>query len=187
MVPLQPECCFLIGPRGSGKSTIGRKLAAALGWAFVDTDALVVAQAGQSIAQLVAMHGWPYFRNFECKALRSANTARTVVATGGGIILDPANSDFMRAHGSVFYLRTDAAVLAARLGAQPEHEQRPPLSVRSMEDEVAEVLREREPLYGAAAHYILDAAQNPENVVREACAFLLAAESLYERQTPSAR
>lgn len=149
---------FCIGPRGSGKSTVGRALAAALAYAFVDTDALVVRREGADIAHIVATHGWVYFRQAESRALREAVAARTVVATGGGIVLDPANVACMRAHGCVVYLKADVPTLAARLNAQPAHGQRPSLTGEAMLDEIAAVLHARESLYHGAAHYVLNAA-----------------------------
>lgn len=166
--------CYLVGPRGSGKSTMGALLAEALtlalqqkkpvteplqapNWCFLDTDALLVRTFGESIADFVAREGWPAFRHREQQALRAASAPNTVLATGGGCIVDPANRAFMREQGCVMYLHAPAPALVARLQAQPLADQRPSLTGADMCAEMAAVLAEREPLYRAAAHTVVDA------------------------------
>ncbi|MCL1900519.1 MAG: shikimate kinase AroL, partial [Promicromonosporaceae bacterium] len=79
--------------------------------------------------------------------VKAARASRRVVATGGGVVLSAANRAFMRAEGLVFYLAAPAEVLAARLAAAPESEQRPSLTGRPAGEEVPLVLAEREALY----------------------------------------
>src|SRR5947209_12500962 len=83
----RPPLIFLIGYRGSGKSTVGPRLAAALGWDFVDADDLIEARAGRSIAAIFASEGETGFRDRESAMLRElAGRGRHVIATGGGIV-----------------------------------------------------------------------------------------------------
>jgi shikimate kinase len=78
---------FLVGFMASGKTTVGRLLAAGLGWGFVDLDDLVVAAAGRNVPEIFAAEGEPGFRRRELEALRrAAARPRTVVATGGGAV-----------------------------------------------------------------------------------------------------
>ncbi len=84
------------------------------------------------------------------------------------MVLSEANRQFMRDNGTVFYLSAPAAVLAARLEANPEEAQRPTLTGRPIVEEVSEVLAARESLYRNAAHQVLDATAAPDLVVAQA-------------------
>src|SRR5215210_4684342 len=91
---------LLVGPRGSGKSTVGPELARRLGWGFADADDLVETTAGKSIAGIFAAEGEAGFREREAAALESLCTqARLVVATGGGAVLRESNRDVMTRSG----------------------------------------------------------------------------------------
>jgi len=154
---------FLIGPRGSGKTTVGRRLAKRLHVDFLDTDARIVETAGVDVASIVAAKGWEGFRDLESVALDEAcllalEANGLVIATGGGMVLREANRERMRDAGLVIYLKGDVATLAGRLRRSPLSGQRPALTDKSLEDEIAQVLAEREPLYQACAHAVLDAA-----------------------------
>ncbi|MDR0466442.1 MAG: shikimate kinase AroL [Deltaproteobacteria bacterium] len=162
-----PLLVFLIGARASGKSTLGRMLAERLRLAFADTDQHLCADAGLEPAGIVARYGWPAFRARESVALRECAQARTVVATGGGMVLDPRNCEFMRATGRVFFLDVPAQTLAARLAQDLQAEQRPSLTGLPPAEEVAQVLSEREPIYRAAAHHIIRAAKPLPEIVLE--------------------
>ncbi len=148
---------YIIGPRGSGKTTIGKQLAANKSYQFVDTDKLVVERAGKTIAQIVEQHDWDYFRSLESDVLKSLSQPNLIVSTGGGIILSEENQRIMRDNGTVIYLSTSPEILAARLAVEPQDDQRPSLTGKSMLEEIEEVMSYREPLYRAAAHYVVDA------------------------------
>lgn len=148
---------YIIGPRGSGKTTIGKQLADHKSFQFVDTDKLIVERAGMSIAQIVEQHGWEYFRHLESEVLKSISQQNVIVSTGGGIILSEENQQVMRENGTVIYLSAKPEVLAARLAAEPQADQRPSLTGKSMLEEIEEVISQREPLYRAAAHHVVNA------------------------------
>src|SRR5438477_10775117 len=89
-----PQIVFLIGPRGSGKTTVARLLADRLGWAWLDADAVLEAQGGRSIRQLFAAEGEEGFRRREMAVLEEISRGcRQVVATGGGVVLRAENRD----------------------------------------------------------------------------------------------
>ncbi len=112
------ERIFLIGPTGSGKTTVGRAVAALLGWRFVDTDGLAESAAGKSIPAIFAEDGEPHFRELECAALlEAAASDRTVIATGAGIVERLQNLDLMRSRGWVVLLSCDAATALRRVRA----------------------------------------------------------------------
>ena len=155
---LESRNIYLLGMRASGKTTVGRALAEALGCDCVDTDALVVEAAGQTIEAIVAERGWDEFRRLESEALaRAAGLPGKVVATGGGIVLSGANRDLMQRTGVSFYLAADAALLLGRLLRDPAADQRPSLTPLALHDEVAAVMAEREPLYMASMDHMLQA------------------------------
>jgi shikimate kinase len=98
-------------------------------------------------------------------ALQTVTAPKTVVATGGGAVLDRENRIFMRNHGLVLYLRASANVLAERLAEYPENAQRPSLTGKPIVEEMLDVLTSREALYQEVAHRVLDATQSPMHVV----------------------
>ncbi|WP_039055489.1 shikimate kinase AroL [Enterobacter sp. Bisph1] len=158
---------FLIGARGCGKTTVGRALALAQGCQFIDTDFWLQEQAQQTISAMVEQEGWEGFRARESAALQAVSAPSRVIATGGGIILLEDNRQFMREHGVVIYLCAPVDVLADRLEAFPEEGQRPTLTGKPISEEVSEVLALRDTLYREAAHYVVDAAQEPDKVVSD--------------------
>jgi shikimate kinase len=165
------QTIFLTGLRGSGKSSVGALLAAALGLDFDDTDALVTGEAGKSVAAIVAEEGWEGFRRRESLALEAAARPGRVVATGGGMVLSAQNRALMRARGVVIYLAAPPATLVQRLYGEGDAEdapgQRPSLTGKPPLEEMEAVFREREALYLAAAHHQVDATP-PAHEVAEA-------------------
>lgn len=158
---------YLIGARGCGKTTVGEALARALGYDFCDTDYYLWQVGGKTVAEIVAEEGWPGFRRRESTSLVAVTGNNKVIATGGGMVLAEENRRFMRDNGQVIYLNAPAGVLAARLDAYPENEQRPTLTGKPIVEEMAEVLAARDALYCQTAHHTVDAMQEPEEVVRQ--------------------
>ncbi len=163
---LEKKNIFLLGMRASGKTTLGRALAVALGCDWVDTDALVVEAAGRSIEAIVAAEGWDGFRRLESGALASAaGLPGKVVSTGGGIVLSEANRDLMGKTGVSFYLAADAGLLVGRMMRDPNAAQRPPLTPLDVHEEVVAVMTEREPLYMSSMDHLLQANRAVEELV----------------------
>lgn len=149
---------YLIGPRGCGKTTIGKELADRLDMPFVDTDAVFLDRHG-TIADFVAHNGWDAFRDAEAEILASiADRAGTVVGCGGGIVLRESNRELLR-KGFCVYLKASADELARRLRADPSQEQRPSLTGNPLDDEIRQVLQEREPLYFDCANLVMKASE----------------------------
>ena len=144
----------LIGYRGTGKSTLGRLLAARLGRTLVSTDAEIVARAKRAIPEIVAQEGWDYFRDLESDICRElASRDQLVIDTGGGAILRPQNVEALKKSGRLFWLTASVETIATRIGGD---NQRPSLTgTKSFVDEVADVLRERTPKYQAAADHVV--------------------------------
>jgi len=144
----------LIGYRGTGKSTVGRLLAARLGRTLVSTDAEIVARAKRAIPEIVAQEGWDYFRDLESDVCRElAGRDQLVIDTGGGAILRTQNVEALKKSGRLFWLTASVETIATRIGGD---NQRPSLTgTKSFLDEVADVLRERTPKYQAAADHVV--------------------------------
>jgi shikimate kinase len=101
---------------GSGKSSIGRRLARLTGLRFADTDEMIVEKAGMPITAIFAKQGEEYFRNLETETLRSLlETSGIILATGGGIILREENRALLRKIGDVVWLDAHPDTLFARV------------------------------------------------------------------------
>ena len=154
---LQTERIFLIGPRGSGKTTAARLVAAALGWKWADADAELEQRAGCTIRDIFAREGERGFRQREADVLGSLCRQRNlVVATGGGVVLRQDNRENLKA-GRVVWLTADAAILWQRINADSSTAQRrPALTAAVGLGEVELVLQTREPLYRVCADIAVD-------------------------------
>ncbi|ANI29497.1 shikimate kinase [Yersinia entomophaga] len=158
---------FMVGARGAGKTTIGKALAQALGYQFIDTDLFMQQSSQLTVAEVVAKEGWKGFRLRESLVLQEVTVPKTVVATGGGAVLAAENRAFMRRQGIVIYLRAPADILAERLAEEPEDAQRPSLTGKPIAEEIQDVLAVREAMYQEVAHYVLNASQAPQSVVQQ--------------------
>jgi len=112
---LNAENIVLVGPMGSGKTAVGRQLAARLGLAFVDSDVEIQARTGVDIPYIFEREGEGGFRARESEVLDElTRRERIVLATGGGAVLDPANRSRLHDRGCVVYLRTSVDQQLAR-------------------------------------------------------------------------
>ncbi|MFZ5452832.1 MAG: shikimate kinase [Thermodesulfobacteriota bacterium] len=148
----------LIGYRATGKTEVGALLAKKLGRPLVDLDQFLEAEMGQTITALVADQGWAEFRRREKEIVaRFSQTGGQVLATGGGVVLDPENVALLRKTGVVVWLQADPHTIRGRLSRdRVQEDQRPSLTGGGTLDEVEEVLNTRRPLYAAAAHVVID-------------------------------
>ena len=147
----------LIGYRATGKTAAGAELARVLKRPFVDLDRVLVAETGKSVAEIVAQGGWEEFRRLEKDLVARHRFSRgQVLATGGGVVLDPENVQALRENGIIIWLTADPATIQSRLEAdRPRDTCRPSLTGGDTVNEVLEVLQGREPLYRAAAQIII--------------------------------
>lgn len=164
---------FLVGLSGSGKSTVGKLLAARLQLPFRDTDAMVEEVAGKSVADIFATRGEAEFRAIEREQLARAAGRPAVIATGGGAPLDPANRQVMAQAGNAYWLDADTSVLVDRLrGSAPVR----PLLAEDPVARLAELRNQRHPVYQACGPRIDTTGLAPHEV-----AALIA---IRERQSP---
>lgn len=154
----------LIGYRGTGKSEVGKHLAARLGMKLVGMDAEIVRRAGMPIPQIVEQHGWTGFRDLETEEARKlAGLDHLVIDTGGGIIERPENIELLRHNARIFWLKASVETIVSRIQRDT---QRPSLTPgKTFTEEVAEVLERRIPGYRRAAHYEIETdASTPKQV-----------------------
>ena len=160
----------LIGYRGSGKSTVGKRLADRLWQPFVDTDELIVRKAGKTIKEIFETEGEARFRDLESEVVREVSLLQEhVIALGGGALIREENRKALRDAGhKLIYLRCDPDVLFRRIQGDPETAKtRPALTnLGGGVDEIRKLLAEREPIYRQAMTAELDVThQSPEDAV----------------------
>jgi shikimate kinase len=148
----------LIGYRGTGKTSVGQRLAQRLGWPWVDTDQCIVELCGQSIAKLFAEGRESEFRSWETRVLAELDDGqRRVVSLGGGAVMREANRRLIQRWGPVVWLQADLPTILDRLTGDPRSgEDRPPLTDLDQESEIREKLAEREPVYRRCASLVVD-------------------------------
>ncbi len=160
----------LVGFMGTGKSTVGALLAETLGCGFLDLDLLLAARAGASIPEIFAREGEAGFRRRERQLLAEVadGTAR-VLATGGGVVLNPANVAILRRSGVVVALTASLPHIMARVAGD---QSRPLLAGDDPAGKAAALLAAREPLYRAAADLAVDTtALTPQEVAAHIAAW----------------
>lgn len=155
----------LVGLSGSGKTTAGQLVAQMLGWQYVDTDQLVEAQAGQSIAAIFAQQGEAAFRTLERQALHSALAAGpAVIATGGGVVEDPANRAALQQQSWTIWLHAPTSALLERLDGATDR----PLLAAGAETALTQMAARRTAWYATVADWIIaTAGLTPSQVADE--------------------
>jgi shikimate kinase len=170
MKKISDQTVFLIGYRGTGKSTIGRILASRLGFDFRDADDEIERRAGKSIAAIFADEGEPAFRDLEAKVVADlCKSKRHVIALGGGAVMSEVNRTAVRTSGIVIWLRASVEALTERLAAdEATQSRRPNLTSAGGLNEIEAVLSAREPIYRACATFEVDTeGKTPVAVVDE--------------------
>lgn len=162
---------FLVGPMGSGKSTVGRILARCLGWDCLDLDAQILWLAGRTIPAIFETQGEAGFRDWEERALAAVadRDEPLVVATGGGVVLRENNRRRMREAGWMVYLDAPVETLLARTAGDTN---RPLLQVDDPRAKLAELQSQRDPLYRQAHYTVATEGKGARGVAREIALWL---------------
>jgi len=178
----------LIGYRATGKSTVGRILSARLKIDFRDTDSMVEEIMAMPIKEIVALHGWDFFRAKEKEIIKFLTQKEDcVIATGGGVVLFRENVDLLRQNvgllkqaSVIIWLNAPLQDIIERLKEDARKEAtRPQFTPGNIVQETIDIMRKRLPLYESAADHIVDTAgKNAEQVAEEIYQYLLKSGNL---------
>lgn len=149
---------YLIGYRGSGKSTIAPLIAKKIGWKNVDSDDLIEAKANKKVSEIFAASGEDEFRRLERLVIKQAAAKNQhVVSLGGGAPTFEANRTTIKQRGTVVYLKGSWETLWKRIsGDESTESRRPDLTEIGGAEEVRQLLKQRGPIYEACADYTID-------------------------------
>ncbi len=145
---------FIVGPMGSGKSTVGKIISDELFLSFLDTDEEIETRTGASIDWIFDLEGEDGFRKRESSILQDmAKRNSIVLSTGGGIILSEENRELLSSRGTVFYLSTPISVQLERTAKDKD---RPLLKNGDPEKILTKLQKDRESLYEAVADHVVN-------------------------------
>jgi shikimate kinase len=146
----------LVGMMGAGKSSVGRRLGARLGLAFVDADSEIESAAGMTIPEIFAKHGEVYFRAGEARVIaRLLDSGPQVLATGGGAVMDPHTRDLIRDKGVSVWLKADLDVLVKRTKRRND---------RPLVGKMKDLMPLREPVY-AQSDIVVQSRDEPHDTI----------------------
>lgn len=167
---LGPRSIVLVGMMGSGKTSVGKRLAARLGIGFVDADVAIETAAGMSIPEIFVTRGEPDFRAGERRVIsRLLTQGRQVLATGGGAFMNGDTRAGIAAHGVSIWLKADHEVLMRRVRKRAN---RPLLQTEDPDATMRTLLAFREPVYAQADITILSRDDPHDLVVADVVAAL---------------
>jgi shikimate kinase len=161
---------FLIGYRGSGKTTVAAVLAEQLAWSWIDADAELERRAARTIKQIFAEQGELAFRDLESAVLQDlAAHQNHVLALGGGIVLRPENRRLLKDRGKTVWLQASPEALLNRIDNDvTTADRRPNLTGQGGLAEIRTLLAERTPLYAECADLAIDAeTKSPAEIARQ--------------------
>lgn len=174
-VQVPPRPVVLVGLMGAGKSCVGRRLAARLGWPFVDADDEIVKAAGLCIADIFALYGETAFRDCERKVMaRLLDGAPCVLAAGGGAFMDERTRALIQDRAVSVWLRADLEVLVARTAGRTH---RPLLNAGDPRAILRDLMDRRYPVYALADVMVRTGPESAEHTAEQVLTALAAPES----------
>ena len=160
----------LIGFMATGKTIVGQTLADALGdnYRFVETDQIIIEDAGKSIPEIFAEDGEIRFREYEIAACKkAAKFSNVIISCGGGVVLNKINIDYLKENCYIVLLNASAKEIYKR-AMKDGQETRPVIDKEDPEAEIKKVLDFRKPFYEAAAEIIIETTgKKIEDIVTE--------------------
>tara|TARA_B100001778_G_C18537801_1_gene606776 strand:+ start:488 stop:997 length:510 start_codon:yes stop_codon:yes gene_type:complete len=160
---MDSENIFIIGAMGSGKSSIGKLLAEKTGRQFIDTDKEIEKNSKYDISTIFREYGEKCFRTKETTALLKLDQVKNhIIATGGGIILEQVNINFMKEMGLIIFLDIS---LKAQIKRVKYRRHRPLLKSYNLEEKLKVLKNERDAIYNKIADYIIDVSEKDKNTV----------------------
>ena len=165
----------LIGYRATGKSTVGRILSAKLKITFWDADSLVEKSMAMPVKEIVALHGWDFFRAKEKETIKTlTQKGACVIATGGGVVLAQENVNMLKQAGLIIWINAPLQDIVDRLKKDARNGAiRPQFTSGNIIQETIDIMRQRLPLYESATDYTVDTLnKNAEEVAEEIYQYL---------------
>ena len=163
-MPKDYKNVILTGMMGSGKTTVGRELAAVLGYSFIDLDEIIEKKFGK-ISDIFAQKGEEYFREAETQELKNLKEKeRFVLSTGGGIILKDENIEILKKIGQVFYLSAKSETIYERIKNQNH---RPLLNTENPKKSIEEILNKRLEQYEKSGEKIITDSKSAKEIAGE--------------------
>ena len=142
----------LVGFMGTGKTSVGKRLAERLEMPLIDTDDIIGEDSGLDIPDIFDRYGEAHFRDLESAAVRkAAKLANHVISTGGGVVLRESNLEILKRNGVVFCLTATPEEIWRRVGGETH---RPLLQAPNPLGKIEQLLIERRPFYARADHKI---------------------------------
>lgn len=168
-IPTYP--IILCGFMGCGKTTIGKRIARLSNLKFIDMDDYIVNKAGMTITEIFEKYGEDYFRDLEHNACKDIALMKgVIVAAGGGALTFERNIKALKEHnGKIIFIEVPLNEIAKRLKGDKS---RPMLNQENKDKAMRELYEKRYPLYKAAADYIIDGWDKPDNVAQVILKFI---------------
>ncbi|MFB3896721.1 MAG: shikimate kinase [bacterium] len=158
----KPNNIVLTGFMGTGKTTVGKALAAILGWRYIDTDELIEQKTGLSIPAIFQQQGEPFFRDVESEVItETMQNTQQVISTGGGIVIREQNIKSIKSNGIMVCLAATPEVIFERIKSDTN---RPLLHVENPKQQIQELLKVRAPYYAKADITIITTSLMPEEI-----------------------
>ena len=163
-MPKDYKNVILTGMMGSGKTTVGRELAAVLSYSFIDLDEIIEKKFGK-ISDIFAQKGEEYFREAETQELKNLKEKeKFVLSTGGGIILKDENIEILKKIGQVFYLSAKSETIYERIKNQNH---RPLLNTENPKKSIEEILNKRLEQYEKSGEKIITDSKSAKEIAGE--------------------
>jgi shikimate kinase len=151
----------LIGFRGVGKTTVGKKLSEMINWKYISTDDLIKEATGQHISYLVETKGWKNFRKIENDVIQALkNETEVIIDCGGGVVENSANVNLLLSNSLIVWIDAEISDILERLSYNDD---RPLLSHYHLEDDILNNYKRRFPLYQFYSHLSLNSSKESEN------------------------
>jgi shikimate kinase len=155
---------YLCGFMGAGKTTIAKKISRILNTSYLDTDDLIVEQNKMSIPEIFKQYGEAKFRELETQALKSTGAMnQAVIATGGGLVMNPKNVELIRKLGILIYLDTPFDYCYRRIKGDPNR----PNAYSKTRQQLKELFETREQIYRQVSDYAVVCTGKPKAIAEE--------------------
>ncbi|WP_078545710.1 shikimate kinase [Litchfieldia alkalitelluris] len=157
------KAIYLTGFMGAGKTTIGQELANRLQLPVIDTDLYIVEQVGKTIPEIFAEDGEKVFRKYEREYIQKLPTEDVIITTGGGIVIQEENRNWMKEHGTVIYLHCEIEEVFNRVSTDGSR----PLIEKNQKEKVIDLYHSRLSFYNEADVIVDTTQKNIDDVVKE--------------------